>query len=143
MQKINRRKNFLVIIYSTFLFVLLFYYDLMFLESRVRDLIGHCNYCSCFVFWLEEGDGDDRDSLHQNDKEIVRKELGLDWMLRPATRTVKNSHAQVEEETEETKAVEVISVLLLRISCNFMYRIVQFGKIIHRILLGDFQFGIS
>ncbi|CAL9115730.1 unnamed protein product [Musa textilis] len=41
------------------------------------------------------------------DKELARKELGLDWMLRPASRTTQNSHAEVEEETEEHKTIEV------------------------------------
>lgn len=61
---------------------------------------------------VEDSDDDGRDLLHQNDKELARKELGLDWMLRPASRMTENSRAEVEEETEEHKTVEVLSVPL-------------------------------
>ncbi|XP_009394459.2 uncharacterized protein LOC103979925 isoform X1 [Musa acuminata AAA Group] len=56
---------------------------------------------------VEDSDDDGRDLLPQNDKELARKELGLDWMLRPASRMTENSRAEVEEETEEHKTVEV------------------------------------
>ncbi|RWW59993.1 hypothetical protein BHE74_00033042, partial [Ensete ventricosum] len=57
---------------------------------------------------VEDSDDDGRDLLHQNDKELARKELGLDWMLRPSSRMTENSRAEVEEETEEHKTIEVM-----------------------------------
>ncbi|XP_074565290.1 uncharacterized protein LOC141821821 isoform X1 [Curcuma longa] len=49
----------------------------------------------------------DRDLFHQNNEEIVRKEMGLDWMLRPTDKMIENIHAHEKEENEEHEAVEV------------------------------------
>lgn len=70
-------------------------------------------YC-CSAEDVSDNDGD-RDLFHQNNEEIVRKELGLDWMLRPTSKMIENSHAHEKEETEEHEAVEVISAMLLKI----------------------------
>ncbi|URD76332.1 Protein similar to CwfJ C-terminus 2 [Musa troglodytarum] len=79
-------------------------------RRRRRQELSEDDYSSSsdeYAEKKEDSDDDGRDLLHQNDKELARKELGLDWMLRPASRTTQNSHAEVEEETEEHKTVEV------------------------------------
>ncbi|XP_042380872.1 CWF19-like protein 2 isoform X2 [Zingiber officinale] len=48
----------------------------------------------------------DRDLFRQNNEEIVRKELGLDWMLRSTDKMIENIHAHEKEATEEHEAVE-------------------------------------
>ncbi|GAV71200.1 CwfJ_C_2 domain-containing protein/CwfJ_C_1 domain-containing protein [Cephalotus follicularis] len=44
------------------------------------------------------------------EKESARKEMGLDWMLRPADKTDKRPIVTVESQREETSAEEVIKV---------------------------------
>lgn len=67
-------------------------------ESRGKSYAGKDEF---------SGDEDDeRDSVSQNDKELARKELGLEWMLRSGSR-MDNNRAQVDNEPEEPVVEEV------------------------------------
>lgn len=53
-----------------------------------------------------DDDGDGRDMVR--DKEVTRKDLGLEWMLRSVISTRDDcQRSQMEEEPQEPKAQEV------------------------------------
>ena len=63
------------------------------------------NICFLFLLYIDGSGGDN--SLKE--KEIVRKEMGLEWMLRPEA---KREERPAEIEPEETKNEEVCVQIL-------------------------------
>lgn len=73
---------------------------------------GDCNYCTCGFFSVIGDEDDERDFVARNDKELARKELGLEWMLRSGSK-VDSNRIQVDSELEKP-IVEEVKLILLR-----------------------------
>ena len=56
---------------------------------------------------------DNRGSKSFNEKEIVRKEMGLEYMLRPAERTARKPLVPVEKQPDEPPYEEVCCQFVL------------------------------
>ena len=80
-----------------------------------------------WVFFIIDDEDDERDFVARNDKELVRKELGLEWMLRSGSK-VDSNRMQVDEPkkpiVEEVKLILFRSILrgslLYYIHCKFV-----------------------
>lgn len=67
----------------------------------------HSHFIEVYLLLLSIEDSGGANSL--KDKEIVRAEMGLEWMLRAGTKTDRGPAVAVENEPEEAKDEEVRS----------------------------------